>query len=206
MTPNHSATKKKPRGQASHAKTRARIDMARRWYIQAIIPAEADRNEVKQPSLDAVAQAVGLPLVTIHRRSQQEGWVEQKETFAKLTLREENQRLVRTLANQHARSRAAYFRSSLRLQSAVERKLSQEGEVLNMADLSAAGSALAKAQKISDTAFLGPLNNQKDPDEEAPKACGGWPAVSGRLPPALQDYFAKLDEESEARSNAAKGL
>ena len=82
----------------------------------------------------------------------------------------------------------------MRLQSTIERKLSQEGEALAMVELSAAGSALAKAQKVTDTAFLGPSIAQKGQDQITPNPAGGWVSLTKRPTPELQAALAKLDE------------
>ena len=183
------------------AKTRERIDAARTWYIQGLIPTAGDTPELRQPSLDDVSERSGVSLSTLQRRSRDEGWVEQRNAFAKSTAEAENKRLIQSLGDQHARTRAAYFRSSIRLQTTIERKLTHEGESLGMTDLSAAASALAKAQKVTDTALLGAETLEQQEAQVLPKPVTGWLAISGPPPPDVEAMLASLDREGLVRSS-----
>jgi hypothetical protein len=186
------------RRKASLAKVREGIELARGWYIRGVIPADANRAEIRKPSLDDVAARTGVSLCTIQRRSTDEGWVAQREAFAQRVFEIENNRLLQAMADQHARARTAYFRTSMRGQGLLDRKLASEGEGLDMQAVAAAMTALGKAQVITDTAILGPKAMQ------APGAViqntihnkvVGWAQVSGRPSPELQASLVALEAE-----------
>lgn len=192
-----SKRKAPPRQRKSQAQVRGAIDDARKCYVQAKIPAQGKRPEIRQPSLDDVSKNLGIPLRTLQNRSMKEGWVAQREEFARRLMEVENQRLIQAIADQHVKARGAFFRSSLRLQTAVESGII--GGRLDMTELSAAGSALAKAQKVADIAYLGPVAAKEagaaNVQVNAQVNVGGWPAISGRPAPELQNRLASLDEE-----------
>jgi hypothetical protein len=186
---------KKPR--RSLAAVRDMVDKARSYYIQGVVPAEGDRVEIRNPSLEDISLAIGIHRQTLLDRSRKEGWVAQRDAFAKQAMALENEKLLQAMADQHARVRTAHLRASLRLHSTVERKLAAEGEALDMQALSAAGSALQKAQVVSDTAILGPKAMQA----QGPVAqvnvqtnVTGWAALTGPPTPELRAQLIALQE------------
>ena len=190
---------KKPilRRRKSLAQVRGSIEDARRWYIQGLIPAEGKRPETRQPSLQDVSVASGTAYRTLERRSKGEGWVAQREEFASKALEVENARLVQAMGDGHARARTAYFRTSLRLQGIVERKLVSHGEALDMTDLSAAGSALRKAQDTTDISVMGSKAAAQGPATQVNAQINvGWPTVAGQPSASLQASLSSLDEAS----------
>lgn len=159
------------RSAKSRAKTRHGLLMAQAWYVARLIPAEGELPEVHTPSLADCALRAGVSLIRCEELSRQDGWValraaaQVNDEAEKLRVEEEtrkalvaaNNRLIQQVADQHARSRAAYFRTSMRGQSTIDRKLAEQEDRLDMQDLSAAMSALAKAQRITDLTVTGPL-------------------------------------------------
>jgi|GEM_PF-5070030 len=194
----NSKAKAKTKSRKPMAAHRFGIIEAHRWYIQGLVPADGDRPEIRQPSLDDLSRVVGISRRTLENRSTTEGWVLQKETFAKQALALENEKLLQAMADQHARVRTAYFRTSMRGQGLLDRKLAAEGEALDMQAVAAAMTALGKAQLITDTAILGPKAMQAPgaiTQNTIQNKIVGWAAISGRPSAALQASLIALDQE-----------
>lgn len=157
----------KPKGDVrkhgSRAPARSKIVEARRLYLSGVLPARDGMPEIQEPSLVDVAAYVGISISTIQKRSREEGWVTKRKeaqemamVAAQKALEAENARLVSQMAGQHAKSRVAMFRSAMLLQATTERRLRSDGMDLPMKDLASAGTALARAQAVADTAVIGP--------------------------------------------------
>lgn len=146
---------------------------------------------MRQPSLDDVAVAVGLPAATLFRRSTKEGWVAQREAFRRRQQEEESTRLIQALADQAARVRTAYFRTSMRGQQRVEEQLIQGA---NATDLNALMGALAKAQGVTDLAIYGPKALQA-PQVGIQVNAIGWPALAQRPAAPILSVLSTLDQE-----------
>lgn len=143
------------------------IQTVNRWYIQGFIPAEENRDAIRQPSLAQCAKASGISLVTIEKHSVREGWSREKEEFQRQLKEKEKAKLMESMAEQHVNARAAYFRSSMKILQAINRIIQNDvdGE-LKASDLNMLASAMAKAQKITDEAVLGRGTVQPQPVEK----------------------------------------
>jgi hypothetical protein len=156
------------------AKIREGIELVKKWYIQGIIPADAHRAELHQPSLNDLAKRSGLSLSTIQHRSREEGWVDQHEAFVRQVMDIENHHLLQILTDQHARARVAFFQSSMRVLKRIDKRMSPEEKPLSLKELASITLAMGRAQRVCDTAIIGPLALLKNSEYCNVKAHAGW--------------------------------
>lgn len=173
---DEATTKSKVRQERSLAKIREGIKLVKKWYIQGVIPADAHQAELRQPSLNDLAHRSGLSLSTLQHRSREEGWVDQHEAFARQAMDIENHHLVQILTDQHARARVAFFQSSMRVLTRIDKRMSPEEKPLSLKELVLITLAMGKAQHVCDTAIIGPLALLKNSEFCNVKAHAGWVA------------------------------